>query len=321
MYPVHAMNISEKTAIEAAEWFIRLQEPSTTQVEHAAFQQWRQSDPSHEYAWQRAMEVSCKLSTLPSGLGAATFKASEKINRRTAIKTFALFITGGGMGWQAWHSQPAQMYRADYATAIGKQSEVVLSDGTEIFLNTASAINTRYTNNLRLIEHINGEILIRTGNQDSQHRQMVVHTAFGQLLPLGTQFIVKQAQDYAALSVIEGAVNITTKQGEQSVLHANQQTTFNRHHIEPINAVKANADSWTRGVLSVREMCLADFADELARYRIGVIRCAPEVARLKLSGVFQLKDTDAVLNGLSSILPINVHYLSRYWVTLTAKNH
>lgn len=310
------MNISEQVAMRAAEWLLRLQAPTATQAERVACRAWRESDPAHEHAWQRAMKVSHQLSMLPSGLGLASLNADEKLNRRSTIKTLALLMATGGMSWQAWQSDTTQMYLADYATATGEQREVVLSDGTQIILNTDSAINIAFTHDLRLIEHINGEILISTGKDAGFNRPMLIATAFGQLKPLGTRFNVRQAQDYAELTVIEGAVNITTKGGEQRVLQANQQAKFNQHHIELTTPPQDKVDGWTRGLLSVREMRLAEFAEELARYRKGMIRCAPEVADLRLSGVFQLKDTDVLLNGLSGILPIRVDYLTRYWVTL-----
>jgi len=47
-------------------------------------------------------------------------------------------------------------------------------------------------------------------------------------------------------------------------------------------------------VLYADDMELGAFIAELARYRPGVLRCAPEVAGLRISGAFQLADTDYV---------------------------
>lgn len=80
-----------------------------------------------------------------------------------------------------------------------------------------------------------------------------------------------------------------------------------------------HAADWTRGVLHVNAWRLDAFAAELGRYRPGLLRCDPEVAGLRLSGAFQLHDTDAVLAALPSTLPVRVRYRSAYWVTIAPR--
>ena len=78
---------------------------------------------------------------------------------------------------------------------------------------------------------------------------------------------------------------------------------------------------WQRqasGVLSVQQMPLAEFVSELGRYRPGLLRCAPEVAGLKVSGTYQLADTGQILQLLTRSLPVRVEYRTRYWVSIGA---
>jgi transmembrane sensor len=316
MYSVNAMKISEETALQAAEWFFRLQAPAATQTEEFACQAWRKADPSHEYAWQRAITFSQKLEALPKDLTYTTLLSNQQANRRRAMKTLVVLMTMSGAGWQVGQSDAAKRYLAEYATRIGEQRKIIMADGTEIHLNTASAVNTKFDDEVRRIEIDVGEVLIHTGKQDA--RPMLITTAFGDLQPLGTRFVVKQAAKHTGLSVIEGAVSVTTKAGDQRVVYANQTTSFNQHAIGSVSPIDANSDSWTRGLLVVREMRLAEFATELARYRPGIIRCAPAVADLKISGAFQVRDTNALLASLPSMLPVKVEYLSQYWVMLGA---
>lgn len=312
------MNISEKTALQAAEWYFRLQAPSATQTDQFACQAWREADPSHEYAWQRAVAVSQKLQTLPKGVAYTTLRSSQQASRRRAIKTLAVLMAVSGVSWEASQSESARRYFAEYSTGIGEQRKIKLSEGTEIHLNTASAINTKLSDQLRLIEVEAGEVLIQTGKLDALNRPMLVNTRFGSLQPLGTRFLVKQTAEHATLAVIEGSVKVTTKNNHQRVILANQEAIFDQHDIGKILPMAANSDSWIRGLLVVRDMRLADFASELARYRTGIIRCSPEVADLKISGAFQLHDTQALISSLPTLLPVKVGYLTRYWVMLSA---
>ncbi len=72
-------------------------------------------------------------------------------------------------------------------------------------------------------------------------------------------------------------------------------------------------------MLVAQDMRLDAFAFELSRYRPGLLRVEPQVAGLRLTGAFQLDDTDTVLESLARMLPIDVLYRSQYWVTLTAR--
>ncbi|MEX5590785.1 iron dicitrate transport regulator FecR, partial [Pseudomonas urmiensis] len=75
---------------------------------------------------------------------------------------------------------------------------------------------------------------------------------------------------------------------------------------------------WTEGVLSVQQMPLSEFTAELSRYRPGLLRCAPEVADLKVSGTYQLADTEQILQLLARSLPLRIDYRTRYWVSIGA---
>ena len=71
-------------------------------------------------------------------------------------------------------------------------------------------------------------------------------------------------------------------------------------------------------MLTVIEWRLGDFIAELSRYRRGVLRCAPSVASLRLSGAFRIDGTDTILENLSQSLPVSVRFVTRYWASVEA---
>ncbi|MNR53138.1 fec operon regulator FecR [compost metagenome] len=95
--------------------------------------------------------------------------------------------------------------------------------------------------------------------------------------------------------------------------------------MQPHSALPGSAPDgepgWLQGVLYADGMRLADFLAELSRYRPGVIRCAPEVAGLRISGGFQLADTDYVLAMVQEILPVDVTLRTRWWVMVTPRGN
>ncbi|MNW01328.1 fec operon regulator FecR [compost metagenome] len=61
---------------------------------------------------------------------------------------------------------------------------------------------------------------------------------------------------------------------------------------------------------------LGEFLEELSKHRPGVLRWAPELEALRVTGSFRLDDTDRVLALLADGLPLLVQARTRFWVTL-----
>jgi transmembrane sensor len=75
-------------------------------------------------------------------------------------------------------------------------------------------------------------------------------------------------------------------------------------------------DAWSKGFFYARNMRLQDFLNELSRYRFGILRCDPAVADLRISGTFQINNTDQILSALPYTLPVSVRYQTAYWVSI-----
>lgn len=207
---------------------------------------------------------------------------------------------------------------ADYRTPVGERREIVLADGSRLHLNTGTAIDVRFDAGQRLVVLHAGEVHIDTGadRDSSTYRPFLVQTAQGRIRALGTRFGVRLAQDESRVAVTQGAVEITPASGAQLVVQAGQQARFSQTGVTGPQPLETGAEDWLQGVLRVRDLRLDDFLAELGRYRQGLLRCDPAVGALRVSGVFQLRDTDAVLDSLPDALPVNVLYRTRYWVTV-----
>ena len=120
------------------------------------------------------------------------------------------------------------------------------------------------------------------------------------------------------MTVLEHAVQIAPRAPSATVrrVEAGQQSRFDADHANLPVAATPQAGAWTQGMLMAQDMRLDAFAAELARYRPGLLRVEPQVAGLRLTGAFRLDDTDTVLDNLTRMLPVDVLYRSRYWVTI-----
>ncbi|MGE8658048.1 MAG: FecR domain-containing protein [Achromobacter sp.] len=305
---------------EAAGWLVRFQSETLSPSDLAAFERWRGRSAAHAAAWRRVEAMLRGFGQVPPALGARALRQLERPARRQVVRAVAGLLVAGPAAWLAWRELPWREWRADVRTAIGEQRQVLLADGTRLWLNTATAVDILYSARQRLVWLRAGEILLATGTDpEPQARPFLVRTAFGTVRALGTRFMVRDAGRAIQVAVFEDAVEILTSADARRRLHAGQQARFNADGIDPGQAADAALVSWEHGMLAARDWRLADLLAELARYRRGFLRCDPEVAGLRVSGAFPLADTDASLRLLEKTLPVRIQRVTPYWVTVVAR--
>ena len=310
--------VERSVAREAARWLLRLSSGRATDADQRACELWRASKAEHEHAWQRAQRVNQRFGLIPSALGMATLNRPESSDRRRALKTLAALIVAGPIGWAAWRASPLE-WTADYRSATGEQRQVALADGSSLRLNTASAVDVLFDANLRLVRLRAGEIAVHAVAEGGAHpRPFVVRTRQGDIDAQAARFCVRQDGQACRVSVQEGRVTLRSG-GAVVALAAGEQALLIDDAPPLAEPADPHAADWTRGVLHASALRLDAFAAELGRYRAGILRCDPAVAGLRISGAFQLQDTDAVLAALPSTLPVRVRYRSAYWVTIAPR--
>lgn len=303
---------------EAAQWLARWHASDFSEADHAALARWRSQSATHEEVWQRARQLAVQMSGLPAGMGMAVLDRPRSASRRQGLRVAALALAAPLLGWLAYRGLPWHTWRADFRTATGETRAVTLADNSHVVLNTASAISVDFGQEARHVRQYAGEILVATSHA-SAHSALpfIVQTDDGQMQALGTQFIVRKHEHGTTLSVLQGAVRITPAQTTQTiVVKAGEQSRFDAQQAGPITPLSAQASAWTRGVLYVENMRLEDLLAELGRYREGILQCDPAIANLRVSGTYQLPDTDRILTLLAQTLPVRIQTRTRYWVTV-----
>lgn len=324
--------ISDAVAQQAADWLTVLMSDEAGEQQRRDWQRWRDADPEHARAWAHIEAFSQRFGQVHKGAatqalaGAAAPAASHK--RRQLLVWLGVAGGAGMLAAQSGAWDEVRTLRADYRTATGERRDITLADGSALSLNTGSAVNVRFDGERRLIELLAGEIMIVSGHGAGSYRvgggggkndpPLVVSTREGLVRALGTRFSVRQQDGQSRVAVFESAVEIRPVDGAGAplLLPAGHSATFTRQRAGVPHAADAYADAWSRGQMIVDDVTLGDFLADLSRYRPGVIRCAPEVAQLRLSGVFPLFDTERILNMLPNSLPVQVRSRTRYWVSV-----
>lgn len=313
--------VERNVARQAASWLLRLSSGRATDADVRACDQWRASKLEHEYAWQRAQRVNSRFGLIPAALGMATLNRPELKQRRAALKALVALVVAGPLGWAAWRADPLN-WSADYRSAAGERRDVALADGSTLHMNTDSAVDVVFDATTRLVRLRAGEIAVHTVADASLNpRPFVVRTSLGDIDAPPSRFCVRQLGGRCQISVQEGQVRVSSGAHAGRVLNlaAGQQGSLSEAGVSDASPADPHASDWMRGVLYANQLRLDAFAAELGRYRPGILRCDPEIAHLRLSGAFQLGDTDAVLAALPATLPVQVRYRTPYWVTIAAR--
>lgn len=316
-------HLSKSSLEEAADWLIRTQEAPLSATEQTQFEQWQQACTDNTKAWQRAQRLIGQVDSLPASMANAVLNRPDNEERRLAIGKIALLLLAGPTILGGYKAIEVQQWTADYRTAKGETKQISLPDGSLVKLNTATALDTRFDQEARLLILREGEIEIKTASADPQQfGPFMVQTRDGRLTPLGTHFTVRQCDEFTRLAVIEGRVQATLRLAKESLNHVinkGQQAQLSSYALFSNQPLAGETIAWLNQMLAVHEMPLQEFILEVARYRHGLLRVSDSVAQLKISGAFPTTDTDVILNMLSHTYPIHItRHLGGYWTNLEA---
>ena len=318
---IGAKPVSARVLDAAIAWQLSLDAGDASAVEQEELRRWLASDAEHARAWRQLGMLDQRFSAASGPARAALLQSREGIRQRVrklgrGLASIALVC---GLALFAGERYvPLHYWLADQRTATGEQRTLTLADGTSINLNTHSAIDVRFDEKRRLIVLQAGEILIETGHDDA--RPFYVQTPDGSLRALGTRFIVKREDHATRLSVLQSAVAAQPEaQHQAQVVKAGQQVLMRSDGLGPLLAVTPGSDAWTRGMLVVDNARLADVIKELGRYRSGHLGVDKNVADLRITGSFPLRDTNLALNALLPTLPVQIEQHTPWWVTVSAK--
>ena len=299
---------------EAALWMALLQSEHVSKQEREAFEAWCRADVRHQQIIDHMsggvrMLHAGALRRVPSQSVLQSVNAPSS-RRRFVVASLVVALTAVLLGRrQGWLGPAGELY-----TGTGERKQFTLEDGSLVTLNARSRVISQFDGEQRLLVLRAGELLIDVAKDTL--RPFVVQTDHGQIRALGTQFVVRRGVDSTRLMMLHSRVEVLTLQGSRQVVEAGQSVRFDEHSILSVERTKGDESAWTRGRLEVHDRTLAEVIDSLGNYRRGILRLSPQIAGLRLSGIYPLDDTDRTLQLLQHSLPIRVTYHSAYWVSI-----
>jgi transmembrane sensor len=204
-----------------------------------------------------------------------------------------------------------------YQTAHGEQSVVMLPDGSELRLNTDSAVKVRYARSERVVEIARGQAFFTVARED--HRRFRVAAGELQLLALGTQFDSYRKPDSTIVTVVQGSVAVLAGQLPPPVatafppgallVNAGYQVHVDTGAVaaQPIPVDVQQAVSWLQKKIAFEQRPLGEVADEFNRYGSIPIEIDDAALRtMRISGVFDAHDVDSFVAFLRTLDGVRV---------------
>ena len=296
--------IAQHVLAQAASWLMLIQEGPLLPAQQLELERWRLASEEHERAWKRAQRLLSRLGSLPPTLASQALQRPS--GRRAVLRGLVLLLGSAPLGWWGWRSQ-AGRFAGNYQTAVGERKHARLADGTQIILNTDSALQLLFDSAQRLLYLRRGEVYIVTA---ADPRPLMVQTVHGQLLALGTRFSVRQLTDETLLEVYEGAVQVRPESASgaagENIIRAGQQVRFSRERLGLVGEVRETSLAWQRGLLVANDMPLQQWAQALMRYSDRRLVCDPALSELRVSGTFPVDDLPLALAMLAQTYGLQV---------------
>ena len=321
---------------EASAWFIEFRAGDVDGEARLRFIEWLRRSPEHIHAY---LEISGVWAELPSSDPEGKIDIASLITRarneadvvalspgapppphvpsladspvyrprpRRAVLAMAALALLAAVIVRLWDSD----FTGAYATGIGEQRTIQLTDGSTVELNARSSVRVHLTAHQRDVTLLEGQALFRVAKD--RHRPFVVRAGDAQVRAVGTEFDVYKKQIATVVTVVEGRVETYEASGNAGaapiVLSAGEQLTVLPHTVtKPTRTDTSVATAWVQRRLMFEETPLSDVAEEFNRYNRRPLTIDDrELQKVKISGVYSSTDPASLINFLRSQASIQV---------------
>lgn len=329
--------VAPERLAEAGVWIARLHGDNRTRALELGLKRWLREDPENARAFEIATDVwedaanLRRLLPLRPRLARSARSGMVGIFAAAALASVLMFV-----GAVLWFQNLGVI-----TTAVGEQRQMVLDDGTRVFLNTNTRLVVSYSEDERRVELRRGEALFNVAKKSDW--PFIVVAGDRQVRALGTSFVVRREAEQLAVMLVEGKVEVSpvvdpkrsaaepplTQQPAQSTgsaapsvdaqtskparddvftLSPGQRLTFGAGSPAKLDMPSVEkAIAWRRGQVILDDTPVRAAADEMNRYNAVKLVVADDVpAELQVSGLFQAGDSINFANAVAHTYNLNV---------------
>lgn len=338
-----APHLADDVREAAAEWCVRLSDGPLGAHDRQAFQDWLDSDPDHPALFERtvvawtAIEDQAAQPELLRMRGEALEGIHQAGRRRwhrpttvwrqvIAIAACVVLLIGGGTWWRYGPTS--------YRTEIGERRVVALADGSTISLDAATQVDVRYLGDRRELWLDHGRAKFSVAKDPL--RPFSVQAGNRMVIATGTQFSVEKLSADVRVILYEGhvavmdtsrptprplAVGPRRTSAERAMVPGSELIVPDQPRLDPAGERRIAPGTgpvarivpvdpgrtlgWEAGVLEFNDEPLRDAVERMNRYGarpLGVDMAS--VGAISISGQFEGRDTNAFIEGVTSVFPV-----------------
>lgn len=344
--------VAHERLAEAGVWIARLHGGNRTRAIEAGLKRWLREDPENARAFEIATEVwddaenLRQFVALRPRLSQRRRSSMAPIFAAAAMASMLLFL-----GAVLWFQNLGVIN-----TEIGEQRQLVLEDGTRVFLNTDTRLIVKYSDEARRVELRRGEALFNVAKKSDW--PFIVTAGDREVRALGTSFVVRKEDQQLAVTLVEGKVVVSpvveakrsaaepalAQQPAQSTgsaapsgdvqtsaparsdvftLAPGQRLTFGAGSPARLDTPSVEkATAWRRGQVILDDTPVRAAADEMNRYNATKVVVAEDVAAdLLVSGLFQAGDSVNFANAVADTYDLNVQERGNEIILSRSEDH
>jgi transmembrane sensor len=312
----------ERVNEDAARWVVRLSDsPSAT--DQSEFDAWMAQGGEHELAYMRArmawqrldlmsalpipdslLEDDAAETALASHISHPVKRQPGQVHMKRLIHIAASFIAISAI---LTLTIAAVATPRAYATALGEQKTIRLSDGTTIDLNTDTRIVVSYGLRTRTIKLEHGEAMFHIA---SAKRPFIVRTNTAHLNTQSAELSVRLTGDATQVIVSQGMAMATDNNADAKPVSLTSDTQATVAGQAPRVTHLSVSDmervmAWRKGVIALNGETLSQAAAEFNRYNQKKIVVSGLPARnIRVGGLFRSTDVDRFVLGVVSTFPV-----------------
>ena len=210
--------------------------------------------------------------------------------------------------WRTRSVVPETPDTVAYRTGRGEQRRIALADGSAITLGPLSNLRVMVGGQGRSAQLDEGEAIFAINHDPAQPFKLAANG--GEIEDVGTTFGVEIRSNRATVTVVEGAVRVSTaaSNGSPAVLELqhDQQVTFGRE-LGPVGAIDGRGETdWSRGRHAYLDRPLADVVADLTRYPTRDLVLADQaVGALHYTGTIEADAIDQWAAALTRVFPVD----------------
>jgi transmembrane sensor len=309
----------ERISEDAARWVVRLSD-SPSEAEKAGFDNWMAQGGEYELAymrahmaWQRldrmaALPIPERLLEEEAAVDApitAPYGVKPPV-RRDGMKRF-LPIAASFIAISAMLTVTIAVATPHaYATTIGEQKTIRLSDGTVIDLNTDTRIVVSYGLRTRTVRLEHGEAMFHIAGAK---RPFVVRTATARLNTQSADLSVRSTDTTTQVTVTSGSAQAINPEVSPATLTLTADTQAVVADTAPRVTHISSDDldrvmAWRKGTIALNGQTLSQAAAEFNRYNEKKIIVSGTAQRIRVGGLFRTRDVNRFVLGVVSTFPV-----------------